>query len=67
MKSRIRFRSDLVIDGMGYQAGQTYDMPDWLARAFVGSGWAEPAELDERGPAPKKAMPKKPAKKKGKR
>jgi hypothetical protein len=76
----IRFITNLFIDGIQYEAGKTYPMPDWLARSFISSGYAEvpglsvlggkeeePEEPPAKKPTAKKTAAKKPGRPPGKK
>ena len=72
---KLKFKADLMIDGMEFVKGKTYTLPDWLARSFISCGYAEVpglGVLNKEEPtlkAPAKKAPVKPAakKKKGKK
>ena len=76
----IRFTTNLFIDGIQYEAGKIYPMPDWLARGFISSGYAEapglsvlggkeerPEEPPVKKPPAKKTAAKKPGRKPAKK
>ena len=77
---KLKFKSDLVIDGMEFVKGKTYTLPDWLARSFISCGYAEvpglsvlggkenkPEEPPAKKPPAKKTAAKKPGRKPAKK
>lgn len=68
---KIKFKADITLDGMGFAKDKVYNMPDWLARSFVSSGYAVVPGIgvlgDEEPKKPAKKAAKKPAKKRAKK
>lgn len=67
---KVRFKSNVIVDGFEFVEGKVYDLPDFVAQGFIYGnlveevGKSKPVEIPEPIEAPKPA--KKPAKKKGK-